>query len=174
MWLSFASTRSRICISIWLCCQSSIVGLLGLSNQEMNVIELDDGKIYRKPLYFPVDFPFNQSIENVFAWNWGTRKSNGFSSCLPFNDHEKSIRNAFLVGTECSEKPQRIRIPRGFGFWWPNRLPLTPKSQWPRAFPSGIIWGWSSSWDGKVETCGKMGKNAPQKWMIYLVYMVFT
>jgi hypothetical protein len=43
------------------------VGLLGLSNQEINVIELDDGKIYRKPLYFPADFPFNQSIENVFA-----------------------------------------------------------------------------------------------------------
>ena len=39
------------------------------------VIELDDGKIYRKPLYlmilmvkthgFPVDFPLNQSIECV-------------------------------------------------------------------------------------------------------------
>ena len=36
-------------------------------------IELDDGKIYRKPLYlmvkthgFPVDFPLNQSIDCCF------------------------------------------------------------------------------------------------------------
>ena len=42
--------------------------LMGFINQL--IIELDDGKIYRKALYvmvktngFPVDFPLNQSIE---------------------------------------------------------------------------------------------------------------
>ena len=40
-----------------------------------SVIELDDGKIYRKALYlmvkthgFPVDFPLNQSIDSDVSW----------------------------------------------------------------------------------------------------------
>ena len=53
--------------------QISIVDISPLQSWQMinSLIELDDGKIYWKPLYlmvkthgFPVDFPLNQSIDS--------------------------------------------------------------------------------------------------------------
>ena len=52
-------------IAGWFFRDSPILGIL-------HIIELDDGNIYRKPLYlmvkpwFPVDFPLNQSIDHRY------------------------------------------------------------------------------------------------------------
>ena len=56
----------------------------------VNIIELDDGKIYRKPLYLMVKtmvscrFPLNQSIDtrNMVFYFWQSRDSMFESTCL--------------------------------------------------------------------------------------------